>query len=131
MQVTLTAVNRKERVSSRTGKPFISLGIKTNEHGEKWLSGFDSKETKEWKSGDKVEIEVEQKGEYLNFSVPKKADMGPAANNAGLAEIKNILRLDIEERLKGMEQRLGAKIDAIYGILEQSRSDDEMPSPRF
>lgn len=114
MQVTLTALTRKQRTSSRTGKPFTSLGIKTQEHGEKWLSGFDNAQTKDWKQGDTVEIEVEQKGDYLNFSVPKSdRPMTDSAaqnaltfkvipllerNNAGIQEI--LLRVEaLEERI--------------------------------
>lgn len=99
MKVTIVAVNRKERMSNRTGKPFTSLGIRTQEHGEKWLSGFGNKDNSTWKNGDVVEIDIEQKGEYLNFTVPKKADMGPAANNAATAEIKNILTIGVITRL--------------------------------
>lgn len=73
MKVTLTAVNRKDRVSTKTGKPFVSVGIKTNEHGEKWLSGFGNAGNASWKVGDVVDIDIEQKGEYLNFNTPKTA----------------------------------------------------------
>lgn len=72
--VTITKINKTERTSKKTGKPFTSLGIMTVEHGEKWLSSFDGKETAAWKEGDKVDIEITQNGEYLNFTVPKKED---------------------------------------------------------
>lgn len=134
MQISITAVSRKERTSKK-GRPFISLGLKCSEYGERWLSGFGNEANKDWKKGDKVNIEVEDTGEYLNFKMPEAEeghDSGPAANNAGLAEIKNILRLDIEQRLKGMEQRLGAQLDAIYGLLKNGLPEvDEMPTPNF
>jgi len=69
MQVTLTTISRKDKTSS-AGKPYVSLGIKTQEHGGRWLSGFGRKDNKDWKAGDKVEIIVEEKGQYLNFSMP-------------------------------------------------------------
>lgn len=72
MQVTITKISRKDRVS-KAGKPFVSLGIMTKQHEERWLSGFDGPETKDWKIGDTVEIDVAEKGEYLNFTLPKKA----------------------------------------------------------
>lgn len=59
---------------TKDGRPYTSIRIKTTEHGDKWLSGFENAETKNWKEGDAVEAEVEQKGEYLNFRVPKKED---------------------------------------------------------
>ena len=76
-KVTLTAVYHqsanKEGVPyvSKAGKPYERCSIKTAQHGEKYLSGFGSKTTRVWQVGDEVEIEIEQKGEYLNFSVPK------------------------------------------------------------
>src|ERR1700687_3657973 len=93
-KVKITNVSRKERISNKTGKPFTSLGLQTEEYGEKWMSGFNNTQTANWKAGDTVEIEVEQKGEYLNFNVPRK-DSGPAANTPATAELKNILMLKL------------------------------------
>lgn len=59
----------------KTGKPYTSLRIKCNEYGDKYLSGFDNASTKDWKEGMTIEAEIEEKGEYLNFSVPKKEDL--------------------------------------------------------
>lgn len=76
-KVTLTFVGRYDTkkdgtpLLTKAGKPYTSLRIKCNEHGDKYLSGFDGSQTKDWKIGDTVDIEVEEKGEYLNFSVPK------------------------------------------------------------
>lgn len=94
MKVTLSTVTRTPRVSKSTGKPFTSIGIKTVEHGAKWLSGFDGPITKDWKNGDVVEINIEQKGEYLNFSVPKAADKLEEALNRITA-----LQMDVKEIL--------------------------------
>lgn len=78
MQVTLTYLKDTERVSAKTNKPYTSRSIKTQEHGEAWLSGFANKDNASWKVGDSVEIEVaevEKEGKtYLNFTVPKKED---------------------------------------------------------
>lgn len=80
MQVTLTKIQRftKDKEGNdliaqsgfNKGKPFTRLVIYTQEH-EKSLSGFDSAVSANWKEGDKVEIEVKENGQYLNFSVPK------------------------------------------------------------
>ena len=108
MKVTITSISRKDRVSQKTGKPFVSLGLKTQEHGDKWLSGFDGKQTRDWKVGDTVEIDVEQKGEYLNFSVPKLPE--------GYA-----LPSDLTERLNLIE----TKIDRILGFVVKADIEKE------
>jgi len=122
MQIKIAAITRKERVSSKTGKPFTSLGIKVAEgdYKDRWISGFDGLQTKEWKDGDTVEVEVEKKGDFLNFSLPKK-DSGPAANSAGLSEIKNLINFGViepqknlaaaVEELKFLIQALGTRLD--------------------
>lgn len=72
IQLTLTQVKRTPRVSSRTGKPFTSLGIKAVEYGNVWIGGFDSSVTESWKAGDRVTVEsVEKQGQWLNFTVQK------------------------------------------------------------
>jgi hypothetical protein len=82
-----TAKDGSPLVSKKTGKPYTSLRIKCNEYGDKYLSGFDSFATKDWKEGMTVECDVEQKGEYLNFSVPR-----PEQVNAGrMTELENKL----------------------------------------
>lgn len=80
-KITLTFVGRYTTkkdgtpLVGKTGKPYTSLRIKCNEYGDSYLSGFDGAATRDWKEGDTVEIETEKKGEYLNFSVPKKEDI--------------------------------------------------------
>lgn len=101
MKLTLTQVNRTPRVSKKTGKPFVSVGIKANEYGDKWLSGFASIENADWEAGDVVDANVEQKGEYLNFTVPKR-DSAPTGD---------INRVEIK-----VDQAL-AQLNTIGGIL--------------
>ena len=86
-KVTISAISRKEKVSAKTNKPFTSLGLKTKEYGDKWLSGFGNKDNAGWKEGDVVELEVVQRGEYLNFETPKKEDKA----DAKLEQILNYL----------------------------------------
>jgi hypothetical protein len=80
-KVTITALKDTERTSQRTGKPFTSRGIRVNEYGERWLSGFAGKDNASWTVGDTVEIDVEEKGEYLNFTVPKGSGAKGSSNN--------------------------------------------------
>lgn len=78
MQVTLTKVfitdKKKDgtQLINKHGKNYWKVGIKTKEHGDKWLSTFANKHNDPimaWKEGDVVGIIVEQNGEYLNFKV--------------------------------------------------------------
>ena len=75
-KVTLTFVRRTPKTSA-SGKPYTSLSIKTQEHGDKYLSGFGNKDNEGWNEGDTVEIEtkevVKDGKTYLNFETPKKA----------------------------------------------------------
>ena len=79
MKTTLTSLKRfdKDRdgnaLKTRDGRPYTRLVIETKEH-PKSLSGFDSIQTSGWQIGQEVDIEVEQKGEYLNFKLPNKED---------------------------------------------------------
>lgn len=80
MEVNLTKVIRQttdkkgDALKTKDGRNYTRLLLKTTEYGDKFISGFDNAATKAWKEGDKVEVEVEQKGEYLNFKVPKPED---------------------------------------------------------
>lgn len=68
MQVTLTKVYLDQEKMSKNGKPYRKFNIQTQEHGDRWLSGFANKVTQNWKAGDTVEIEVTENGKYLNYS---------------------------------------------------------------
>lgn len=127
MQITLTAVSRKEK-TSKAGKPFTSVGIRCNEYGERWLSGFANKDNAGWKVGDTVEVDVETKGEYLNFSVPK-ASMSPLGN-AGNAEIKNYLEFKIMPVLAQFHKEL-VIISERLNVALGSEKDDGFKMPDF
>ena len=135
MQITITAISRKERTSKK-GRPFTSLGLKCEEYGERWLSGFGNARNKDWKKGDKIEVEVENTGQYLNFTMPeeeKGTDSGPAANNAATAELKNILMLRVIPQLEQINKDLLA-IDERISVLAQRANlagDDDFPTPDF
>ena len=58
----------------KNGKPYTRMSVKVAEHGEKWISGFESPVNKGWKEGDVVAMVIKENGEYLNFEVPKPAD---------------------------------------------------------
>jgi len=123
MKLTLTYVGRfttkkdgTPLISSKTGRPYTSLRIKANEYGDKYISGFDSAETKGWKEGDTVEADVEQKGEYLNFSVPKKTEGGMSD-----AQFQTLIR---EIRA------VNANVLRVIGLVDTTTSDGN-PVPNF
>ncbi len=78
MKTTLTRVSRSKTdkdnkpLITKHGKSYERVGIKTKEHGDTWLSGFGNQDNEGWKEGDTIEIDVVQKGQYLNFIMPKK-----------------------------------------------------------
>ena len=61
-------------ISKKTGRPYTRLTLKVESKGDKYLSGFDGVQTKDWKVGDEVEIDITENGQYLNFSVPKRVE---------------------------------------------------------
>lgn len=71
----------------KNGKSYTRMSIKTEQHGDKWISGFQNKDNSSWKEGDEVEVVIKQSGEYLNFKTPKKPDV----NNEKLEKILNKL----------------------------------------
>lgn len=122
--VTLTAVyhNDKDRdgkpyVAQKTGKPYTKCNIKVAEYGDKYLSGFGNAVTKTWNVGDTVEIEIETRGEYLNFSVPKKETGG------GLSD-------QDRETLMRLEKKIDSINWHIIEFLKAQKSGKPMyPSP--
>lgn len=80
-KVILTNVFRTDKdkegnkLVSKTGKPYSKCNIKTQQHGDKWLSGFGNKTNEGWKVGDEVEVKITQNGEWLNYETPKAEDI--------------------------------------------------------
>lgn len=74
MKVTLTKVYRTTKskdgkpLTTKQGKAYERVSIKTQEHGDKWLSGFGASWNEGWNEGDTINVNVEQAGQYLNFS---------------------------------------------------------------
>lgn len=89
MQVQITQINRSNK-TSKTGRPFESLGIKTKEHGDRWLSGFGRADNKSWKVGDTIEVNVVEKGDYLNFEQNR-----PSVQGFDIESRDRLLRVEI------------------------------------
>lgn len=62
-------------LKTKDGRSYERVAIKTVEMGDKYISGFGADWNKNWKIGDQVQIIVEQKGEYLNFSKLTENDL--------------------------------------------------------
>src|SRR3990167_808174 len=79
MKIILTKIYRSNKnkagfaLLNKQGKPYTRIAIQTNQHGDKWLSGFDNSLTSTWKEGMEVDIEVAVSGEYLNFKPIKES----------------------------------------------------------
>lgn len=93
MKLTLTKVytTNKDKegneLKSKKGIPYTRMSIKAQEYGDKWISGFQNKDNKDWKEGDTVEVEIKENGEYLNFETPKKEEVA----NGQITDILNKL----------------------------------------
>lgn len=90
MKVKLDSINRYDK-TSKNGKEYVSVVIEAE--GKKY-SGFGDIINENWKDGDTVNIEVEQKGSFLNFTaIPFEAGEG----------FKDMKQLD---RIEGMLKEL-------------------------
>jgi len=103
---------------NRNGKPYTRMSIKTQQHGDTWLSGFQNRTNENWKQGDEVEIIVTQNGQYTNFETPKTEDM--------LAmRVK-----DLEIRVDRLEEKLNQGTKAPMTYTEKDlQPDDEQQLP--
>lgn len=54
------------------GKPYTSVRLQSDQHGERWISGFGDDINAKWTEGQEVDIMIEEKGQYLNFTMPSK-----------------------------------------------------------
>lgn len=112
MQITLTHIARNNK-TSKAGKPYVSVGIKCDAHGDRFINGFGNKENANWKVGDTVEVDIEQKGEYLNFSMPKATFQ---KTGSGFTPSPDLLRIErkvdaILTELQMIRGAMGQKVD--------------------
>jgi len=78
------------------------IGLKTEQYGDKWVSSFQTKGTENWKEGDEVEVFIEKKGDYVNFT------LAPKVGGTDLS--------GVEARLKKLE-------DKVFGVVAESRQE--------
>jgi hypothetical protein len=118
-EYTLRKIVRNQKVSTRTGKPYESIGIQVVEFPDIWINGFGNKETANWKEGDKISVLI-QDHEYngkisKQFNFPKKEDVNSKALeeiNVKLTTIKMLLNeLVLEKRKNDKPKVSGTDID--------------------
>lgn len=137
-KLTLTFVNRTERTSTRTNKPYTSLSLKAKEYGENYLSGFGNKDNANWKVGDEVEVlevkEVQKDGKtYYNFDMPKSNGGVSPETTKKLDEILNYqtkIKLLIEELVEWKRNQTGESKAVIPGTNIPYPVNDG-PQPNF
>lgn len=121
-KVTITTVytSNKDKqgnpLKSAKGYPYTRMSIKTKEHGDQWISGFQNKDNQNWKENDTVEVIIKKNGQYLNFETPKMED------KVGEHMAKVTLALSrIEAKVDYIANALNLRKDAI----EQSQGPTE------
>ena len=111
-KLTIARVFRKEEFSEKKQKNYIRISVKTQEYGDRWISGFGNEQNKGWEAGDTVEVfEVSASANrdrdgnpYLNFKMPK-------LNMQNNEEIHQIY-LMIKEMHDSFKARQGTKAPA-------------------
>ena len=77
---------------TKDNRPYTRVGIQVDDKQfeGRWLSGFGNSVNALWKIGDTIEIEVEPKGDYLNFKTPNEQDKIWKELNRQAGEIVNL-----------------------------------------
>lgn len=119
----ITEITRVPLTSKKTGKPFTSLRLKVASRGDTQISGFGNARNEGWKVGDSVNILIEQKGEYLNFTEADSKQGVEKTTNAKIEEIITVVR------------KLDYKIDRVIDLLQGKKNVSTYPqedvSPNF
>ena len=80
---------------TRDGRPYTRLLIKTEEHANQWISGFQNKQNYNWKVGDLVNIEIQEVQKdgqtYLNFRTQDRIDLLEARIATLEIQIRNLM----------------------------------------
>lgn len=97
LKVKITKIFRK-KVDTKYGEK-LSCGIKTEQHGDKWINGFENQITKDWKIGDEVNILITEKktngNVYLNYKTPKTEGMTES-------QVRQIIKEEINRRMSNL-----------------------------
>lgn len=129
-KVTIEAVGEPKTIQGQKG-PFQVFGIKVN---GAWMNGYYNQVTKNWKTGDEVEVLITEKEKdgkvYKNFSLPKKEDVMSDELKSVMSRLTK-LELSIERQVDERFEQL--KKDLVYekvGVVnlkaDLERSDKRM-----
>lgn len=113
--LTLTRIDRyttgkdNKPLINKNNKPYESVRIRAQEHGENLLSGFGGAWNRDWKVGDKVTVRVTEgkinpktNQPYLNFSkVDKEAEL-----EGRVSLMEAYIRETLVPSLKNLNERL-------------------------
>lgn len=67
------------------------IAFKCTQYGDKWVSSFKTQGTENWKESDEVEVFIEKKGEFVNFTLqPTAGSEATAAVSALEARVKKL-----------------------------------------
>ena len=108
----------KQPLISKDGNPYNKIAIKTEQHGEKWLSGFGNSANYFWKKGDTVEVEItEANGGFLNFT------------NEGT--MLDVMFKALELRVLKLERSVAKKVSGgeVVGDVDFTKKETEMIDP--
>jgi len=97
MKLTIKKIARNQKISSKTNKPYTSMGILTVEYGDQWINGFGNKDNESWKEGDVIDVQLKE-GEYsgnktINIITPNKDDKVMDALRKIFSELQEIKKL--------------------------------------
>jgi hypothetical protein len=127
-KITIKEIQRINKHSDIKDKDYVSVVI-VDEQGRK-MSGFGNETNKNWKVGQEVEVEIENKGKYLNFTSPRKFERKAESIYSSLFEeiISNFAKElidkfgEYEERIDDLERRMhkmeniGEKVEEVDDV---------------
>ena len=124
MKLTITKTHKAEANKDgqpyldRNGRPQTRVSFQTKEQGNKWISGFSyaGGAPLSWKEGDTVEVDLEQKGDFLNFRLPR-AD----------SQILELLKRMDEKIDRLISQRVGADPEVGGHVSDPLTDIEELP----
>lgn len=103
--VNLVRVFRKDVETKYGIKPKVS--IQTKEHGDKWLSTFKTRGTEGWEEGMEVQVNVSEKGDFLNFD-PVGGSAAAYSPSKGAS--------DLEPRVAALEKAVFGEVKAEVAV---------------
>ena len=110
MKIKIQKIKRQKKISKK-GNEYQSVGIASN--GE-WYNGFGDPLTDTWKEGDPVEIKVEEKNGFKNFTPI------PMDNESVMDMVQDVFPNAVIEEKK-------EKKDRVYLIIEEIKEMIKLP----